>query len=135
MQYLEQAFNQNTVASNDENQSNFIQPQYSSLILDYYQELGHMMVQDKKISQAIDCYQKALKVSQGYHGEEHFVTFECLLNLGELLDESGEKQQAQELFKQCLINFQKKDMVKGQEINDQLDEISFASDNVNSGNI
>lgn len=65
------------------------------------------MVDEKKTTQAIDCFKKALKISISLHGEEHFVTFECILNLAQLLDENGEKEEAEQLFKKCLTSFDK----------------------------
>jgi len=53
----------------------------NAMILEYYQELGQFMLSSQKQAQAIDCFKKALKISTQLHGEDHFVTFECLLNL------------------------------------------------------
>lgn len=77
----------------------------------------------------MDCYKKAHLISNSIHGEEHFVTFECLLDLAQLLDKSGAKEEAEKLFKKCLANFEKKDakMVKGQEITDDIGNLSFNS--------
>ena len=67
------------------------------------------MVEDNKPSQAIDCFRKAMKISTNLHGEEHFVTFECIMNLAQLLDENGAKEEAEKLFKKCLAGFSKQD--------------------------
>ena len=85
------------------------------------------MLSSQKQAQAIDCFKKALQISTQLHGEDHFVTFECLLNLAQLLDESGAKEEAEALFKKCLVSFDRHDskMVMGQEINDDVDELGF----------
>ena len=100
-------------------------------MLEYYQELGKILLDDGKTAKAVDCYKKAHMISNSVHGDEHFVTFECLLDLAQLLEKSGSKEEAEQLFKKCLTNFEKKDakMVKGQEITDELENLSFNSSN------
>lgn len=99
------------------------------VLLEYYQEMGQILVDQNKGSQAIELYRKALKISQQINGEEHFTTFECTLNLATLLDKTDAKKEAGDLFKKCLSNFDKKDaqMMKGQEITDELENLSFNS--------
>jgi hypothetical protein len=55
-------------------------------MLEYYQEMAKIMMDEKKVPQAIECFKKAHQISNTVHGEEHFVTFECLLNLAQVLD-------------------------------------------------
>jgi hypothetical protein len=60
------------------------------------------------------------------------------LNLAQLLDESGAKEEADDLFRKCLASFDKQDsrvMVMGQEINDDVDEIGFDESSNISGKI
>ena len=113
--------------------------QSSWQLLEYYQELGNIMTDEKKIMQAIDCFKKALHISRGVYGDEHFVTFECLLNLAQLLEENDQKQEAEDLYHKCLASFDKHDtqaasarMMKGHEINDKNGDISFTSSNLST---
>ena len=92
MTYLEQAFNISQKAND------FSEVQGSNanniVMLEYYQELANIMMDEKKTEQAIDCFKKAHQISNIVHGEEHFVTFECLLNLAQVLDQNGAKEEA-----------------------------------------
>jgi tetratricopeptide (TPR) repeat protein len=75
---------------------------------------------DKKETQSIECLKKALQIAKVIYGCENFTTMECYLNLANNLEKQGQKQEADDLYTECLENFDKKDaqMKKFDEEND-----------------
>ena len=62
-----------------------------------------------KEDKALECYEKALKISKSLYGSENFKTLECFLNLAQLYEILGKKEEADRMFNQCLLNFDKKE--------------------------
>jgi len=62
-----------------------------------------------KEDKALECYEKALKISKSLYGSENFKTLECFLNLAQLYEILGKKEEADRMFSQCLLNFDKKE--------------------------
>jgi len=131
LQYLEIAFNvnQNNVEQPSKTTSNeqLSNNTNNEVILQYYQEMGQVLLTEDKTNQAIDCYRKSLDIAKKMYGPESFNTMECYLNLAQLLEKKGQKDEAEDLFNECLENFDKKDAEMKKNMNDITDFNSINS--------
>lgn len=88
----------------------------------YYQEMAELFLREKKNDEAVECLQKSLSILKKAYGTESFTVIECYLSLVQLLEGIGRKEQADELFRECLDNFDSKAQSKSS------DDNSFNSD-------
>jgi len=94
LQYLEIAFNVNQNNPSEPSKRTSSNEQLSNntnneVILQYYQEMGQVLLGESKENQAIDCYRKSLDIAKKMYGLESFNTMECYLNLAQLLEKKG----------------------------------------------
>jgi tetratricopeptide (TPR) repeat protein len=80
------------------------------------------------MTQAIECQKKALQIAKAVHGSDSFTTMECYLNLANNLESQGFKEEADDMYKECMSNFDKKDAEMK-----QYDQDNDFNGSVNSG--
>lgn len=83
------------------------------------------------VKSAIQMQEKALIIAHVLFGDENFNTFDCMITLAQLYEQNGQSGKADELFKDCMKLYDKKEftrhMIRGQEINDDVHDLSFDS--------
>ena len=109
------------------------------LMFEYFQEMatilhkkgGSQKTDFGNLKQAIEMQQKAYMIAGVIFGDENFNTFDCMINLAQLHDENGQSSKATELFQNCLKFYDRKEcarrMIRGQEIDDDVHDLSFDS--------
>ena len=83
--------------------------------------MAELFMRDKKEDQAINCLQKALKLLKKLYGTDNFIVIECYLSLVQVMESVGKKQEADQLFQECLDNFDQKDKEGDGHSNDSFD--------------
>ena len=78
-------------------------------LLGYYDQLGHSLGADKdprSLTEAADCYKKALDLSEKLYGQISFQTVEIHLSYATCLEKIGKKAEADQEMQECLKRFE-----------------------------